>query len=111
MKTAKELKHIADEKNSVQKEEVAKASDWCFERVTSLFHDKIFSSADEGCYSAALDINPYLKEAVKNIPSLKKNEVKKAIIRRIRKYYKKIGFVVNVYDDLYGHLMLQVWWD
>ena len=44
IKTAKELKRIADERNSLQEEEVAKAFDWCFDNVTKIFHDKIFSN-------------------------------------------------------------------
>ena len=50
------------------------------------------------------------KEAVKNIPYLKKDEVRKFIIKRIRKYYKNLGFVVGCYDLLDGRLALQVWW-
>ena len=111
MKTAKELKCIADEKNSVSKEESIKASDWCFERVTELFEEKMSKAAEAGCYSESVDIEPYLKEAVKNIPDLKKDEVRKLIIKRIRKYYKSLGFVVGCYDLLDGRLALQVWWD
>lgn len=112
MKTAKELKRIADERNSLQEEKVTKASDWCFDNVTKIFHDKIFSSADEGYYSASLDIKPYLEEAVKNIPHIRKEEVMRSILQRIQKYYKRLGFAAKVfYNDLYGHLMLQVWWD
>ena len=111
IKTAKELKRIADERNSLREEEVIKASDWCFDNVTKIFHDKIFSSADEGCYSASLDIKPYLEEAVKDIPHLRKDEVMRGIIKRIQKYCKRLGFAAKVYDDLYGQLMLQVWWN
>ena len=111
MKTAKQLKCIADEKNSVSKEEIIKASDWCFERVTELFEEKMCKAAEVGCYSESVDIEPYLKEAVKDIPYLKKEEVRKLIIKRIRKYYKSLGFVVGCYDLLDGRLALQVWWD
>lgn len=110
MKTAKQLKCIADEKNSVSKEEIIKASDWCFERVTELFEEKMCKAAEAGCYSEMMDIEPYLKEAVKDIPYLKKEEVRKFIIKRIRKYYKNLGFVVGCYDLLDGRLALQVWW-
>ena len=111
MKTAKELKRISDEKNSVSKEEIIKASDWCFERVTELFDEKMSKAAEAGCYSEMMDIEPYLEEAVKDIPYLKKEEVRKFIIKRIRKYYKNLGFVVGCYDFLDGRLALQVWWD
>ena len=110
MKTAKQLKCIADEKNSVSKEEIIKASDWCFERVVEILDEKTNKSAEAGCYSESVDIEPYLKEAVKNIPYLKKDEVRKFIIKRIRKYYKSLGFVVGCYDLLDGRLALQVWW-
>lgn len=111
MKTAKQLKCIADEKNSVSKEEIIKASDWCFERVVEIFDEKMSKAAEVGCYSEMMDIEPYLKEAVKDIPYLKKEEVRKFIIKRIRKYYKNLGFVVGCYDLLDGRLALQVWWD
>lgn len=110
MRTAKQLKCIADEKNSVSKEEIIKASDWCFERVTEIFDEKMSKAAEAGCYSEMMDIEPYLGEAVKDIPCLKKDEVRKFIIKRIRKYYKNLGFVVGWYDPLDGRLTLQVWW-
>lgn len=110
MKTAKQLKCIADEKNSVSREEIIKASDWCFERVTELFDEKMSKAAEAGCYSEMMDIEPYLGEAVKDIPYLKKDEVRKFIIKRIRKYYKNLGFVAECYDLLDGRLALQVWW-
>ena len=111
MKTAKQFKCIADEKNSVSKEEIIKVSDWFFERVTELFEEKIYKAAEAGCYSEMMDIEPYLEEAVKDIPYLKKEEVRKFIIKRIRKYYKSLGFVVGWYDPLSCRLALQVWWD
>lgn len=110
MKTAKQLKCIADEKNSVSKEEIIKASDWCFERVVEIFDEKMSKAAEAGCYSEMMDIEPYLGEAVKDIPYLKKDEVRKLILKRIRKYYKNLGFVVRCYDLLDGRLALQVWW-
>ena len=110
MKTAKQLKCIADEKNSVSKEEIIKASDWCFERVTEIFDEKMSKAAEAGCYSEMMDIEPYLKEAVKDIPCLKKDEVRKFIVKRIRKYYKNLGFAVECYDFLDGRLALRAWW-
>lgn len=111
MKTAKELKRISDEKNTVSEETITKASDWCFERVTELFEEKICKAAEAGCYSESVYIEIYLREAVKNIPYLKKDEVRKLILKRIQKYYKNLGFVVKYYDQFDGHLTLQVWWD
>lgn len=110
MKTAKQLKCITDERNSVSREEIIKASDWCFERVTELFEEKMYKAAEAGCYSEMMDIEPYLGEAVKDIPYLKKDEVRKLILKRIRKYYKNLGFVTECYDLLDGRLALQVWW-
>ena len=110
MKTAKQFKCIADEKNSVSREEIIKASDWCLERVTELFEEKICKAAETGCYSEMMDIEPYLEEAVKDIPYLKKDEVRKLILKGIRKYHKNLGFVVRCYDLLDGRLALQVWW-
>ena len=110
MKTAKQLKCLADEKNSVSREEIIKVSDWSFGRVVEIFDEKMSKAAEDGCYSEMMDIEPYLEEAVKDIPHLKKDEVRKLIIKRIRKYYKNLGFVVEWYDPLTCRLVLQVWW-
>ena len=108
MKTAKELKRIADEKNEISKEVISNVSDKCFDRIVELFEKKLFSSAIEGNYSASMDVEPYIN--LSEIPYNKRDEIHKRICDKICKYYKTLGFTVKFYDDLQGRLFLQVWW-
>ena len=108
MKTAKQLKCIADEKNELSKELVERVSDACFEKITELFEIKMYKTALKGGYTESMDVEPYIQ--LGEVPYNKRDEVHKLICNRIRKYYKRLGFTVEFYDNLCGRLYLQVRW-